>query len=145
VSGEPVRSDTHAYPEPRLRLVDGLDASSAQTTPLVDDASPWGCAPGDHLPRVLVAAADSSTRTRMLEELCDLLPPGTCFVQASETWEVIAAASNSSMVVLAGDLGDISGGSVMRLLGRRHPTLPVLVVSEKTPTHTAADVDVAHA
>jgi hypothetical protein len=33
----------------------------------------------------------------------------------------------------------------MRLLGRRYPTLPVLVVSEKTPTHTAADVDVAHA
>jgi hypothetical protein len=81
----------------------------------------------------------------MLQELADLLPPATLFAHASETWEVIAAAPNSGMVVLAGDLGDVSGQSMMRLLGRRYPTLPVLAVAEKTPTHTAADVDVAHA
>jgi hypothetical protein len=81
----------------------------------------------------------------MLEELADLLPDGTRFAQATETWEVIATAAISSMVVLVGDLGSMSGGSMMRLLGRRYPTLPVLAVAEKTPTHTAADVDVAHA
>jgi DNA-binding NtrC family response regulator len=81
----------------------------------------------------------------MLDELADQLPPGTRFAQASETWEAIAAAPTSSMVVLAGDLGDMSGESMMRLLGRRYPTLPVLAVAEKAPTHTAADVDVAHA
>jgi DNA-binding NtrC family response regulator len=105
----------------------------------VDNALP------DYTAHVLIAGADAAARTHMLEELTDQLPAGTLFAHANETWEVIAAAATSNMVVLAGDLGEMSGESMMRLLGRRYPTLPVLAVAEKTPTHPAADVDVAHA
>ncbi len=79
---------------------------------------------------VLVAGADARTRGRMLEELRSLLPDGTPFAEAAVTWEVIARAADSSMVVLVGDLGDVSAASLMRTLARREPLLPVLAVGE---------------
>ncbi|HEX4837356.1 MAG TPA: hypothetical protein VFV03_02375, partial [Solirubrobacteraceae bacterium] len=93
--------------------------------------------------QVLVAGADASKRSRMLGELRGLLPASTCFLEAHETWEVIAAAAGSRMVVLTGDLGDVSAESLVRLLGRRHPTLPVLAVGSPTPAPAPADVDAA--
>ncbi len=81
----------------------------------------------------------------MLDDLRGLLPASTRFLEARETWEVIARAAGSRMVVLAGDLGDVSAESLVRVLGRRHPTLPVLAVGGETPTRVAADVDVAGA
>jgi hypothetical protein len=143
LSGAPVRNDTPERHEPHLRLVHRPGDGSRADRRERDTA--WESARAAHTTQILVAGADAAVRTRMLEELRDLLPTGTPFAQASETWEVIAAASASSMVVLAGDLGDVSSGAVMRLLGRRHPTLPVLAIAEKTPTPTAADVSVAHA
>jgi hypothetical protein len=141
-----VRSDTPERPAPHLRLVQNLTGGDAHWADQAEHApSAGGSAQVDRTPHVLIAGADAAIRTRMYEELCDLLPPGTHFAQVSETWEVIAGACTSSMVVLAGDLGDVSSASVMRLLGRRYPTLPVLAIAEQTPTHTAADVDVAHA
>ncbi len=136
--------DTPERVEPYLRLVGDLAGRSA-TRDRREHHAAWKSAPADHAARVLIAGADAAARTHMLEELTDQLPAGTLFAHASETWEVIAAASTSNMVVLAGDLGEISGESMMRLLGRRYPTLPVLAVAEKTPTQPAADVDVAHA
>ncbi len=61
-----------------------------------------------------------------------MLPAGTAFGEAGETWEVLASATDSRMVVLIDDLRDISVESLARLLGRRHPTLPILVVGEQT-------------
>ncbi len=144
MSSVPVRSHTPERTEPHLRLVENLADRTANPGRREQEAA-LGSAPADDAAHVLIAGADTGTRTHMLEELRELLPTGTRFAQASETWEVIAGASTAGMVVLAGDLGDVSGGAVMRLLGRRYPTLPVLAVTEKTPTHTAADVDVAHA
>lgn len=145
MSGEPVRNDTPERPEPYLRLVEVQAAASDRANSHGHDASAWDGQPAGHTAHVLVAGADTAACTRMLHELRDLLPTGTRFAHASETWEVIAGASTSSMVVLAGDLGDVSEGSMMRLLGRRYPSLPVLAVAEKTPTQPAADVDVAYA
>jgi hypothetical protein len=79
---------------------------------------------------VLVAGSDACTRGRMLAELRSVLPRGTRFVEASETWEVVARAPGSRMVVLAGDLGETSCSSLLRLLARRNPTLPVLAVGD---------------
>jgi hypothetical protein len=150
VSSEPVSSDdAQERPEPHLRLVEGLDEGINIGSDLADSHGhhlpTWDSAQPEYTAHVLIAGANAAARTHMLEELADLLPAETRFAHASETWEVIAASSTSSMVVLAGDLGDVSGESMMRLLGRRYPTLPVLAVAEKTPTHTAADVGVAHA
>ncbi|MGH2911261.1 MAG: hypothetical protein ACRDJ3_02170 [Solirubrobacteraceae bacterium] len=144
MSGAPVRNDAPQRLEPHLYLVDGPEASSGRADRQERETA-WEGTPADHPAHVLVAGTDAVVRTRMLEELRDLLPVGTPFAQASETWEVIAGAPASSMVVLAGDLSDVSSGAVMRLLARRYPTLPVLAVAEKTPAHPAADVDVAHA
>jgi succinyl-CoA synthetase alpha subunit len=78
----------------------------------------------------------------MLAELRSVLPAGTQFVEACETWEVVARAPESRMVVLAGDLGDTSSASLLRLLARRNPTRPVLAVG--AGEHRQA-FDVAHA
>ncbi len=61
-----------------------------------------------------------------------MLPAGTAFGEAGETWEVLASAADSRMVVLIDDLRDVSVQSLTRLLGRRHPTLPILAVGEQT-------------
>jgi hypothetical protein len=83
-------------------------------------------------PHVLVAGDDASTRSKMLDELRDLLPESTHYLEAHETWEMLARAAGSRMVVLTGDLGEVSIRSLIRLLGRRHPTLPVLAVHDRT-------------
>jgi hypothetical protein len=93
---------------------------------------------GDH---VLVAGADAAIRARMLAELRSILPQGTCFVEAGETWELVARAPGSRMVVLAGDLGEASCSSLLRLLARRNPTLPVLAVGD---SERRQSLDAAH-
>jgi len=78
--------------------------------------------------RVLVVGADALVRRRMLDELRSVLPAGTAFLEAAETWETLARAADSSMVVLADDLGELSAQALLRLLARRNPSLPILAV-----------------
>lgn len=68
----------------------------------------------------------------MLSELRGLLPAGTRFVEAGETWEALAHTDGSRMVVLTGGIGEVSTHSLMRILSRRYPTLPVIAVGERT-------------
>jgi hypothetical protein len=77
---------------------------------------------------IILAGANAESRLAMLGELRNLLPADTDFLEASETWELLALAQGSRMVVLVDDLGDVSSASLVRLLGRRHPGLPVLAV-----------------
>lgn len=77
---------------------------------------------------VLIAGAQPAGRAKMRRQLGELLPEGTPFVEACETWEVVAHASSSRLVVLAGDLDDLSARGLMRVLSRRHPLLPVIAV-----------------
>ena len=42
------------------------------------------------------------------------------------------------MVILAGDLDDADTESLMHLLGRRHPELPVVCVEEPPPAAAGA-------
>lgn len=87
---------------------------------------------------VLVVGAETNARSRMLAELRNVLPSGTRFQEAQETWEVLARAVDSQMVVLVDDLGGVSSGSLVRLLARRHPGLPVLVVGSTAPAQATA-------
>jgi hypothetical protein len=130
--------------QPHLRLLDARPAqSSASDGELPLSEGQRRQHDGDY---VLVAGADAPARSRMLAELRSLLPPGTRFVEAGETWEVVARAAGSRMVVLAGDLGEVSCASLLRLLARRNPELPVLAVGGadgrpatgrlRTPAHT---------
>lgn|GEM_PF-4905947 len=88
---------------------------------------------------VLVAGVDAEARAHMLGELRDVLPSRTRFVETHETWETLTLAEHSQMVVLVGDLEELSGASLVRLLARRQPTLPVLAVGgEASPARSDA-------
>lgn len=117
---------------------------------LLEDASaaPLGLSPRSKQPKaddkaaalergyVLVVGTDVRARTHMLCELRDVLPSSTRFLETEEAWEALALAERSQMVVLVGDLEDLSGASMVRLLARRQPALPVLAVgSEASPPH----------
>jgi hypothetical protein len=100
--------------------------------------------PSGTLEPVLVAGADADTRSSMARELQNLLPANTPFVETCETWELLDRAATSRLVILTDHLGGISTGSVVRLLGRRYPTLPVLVVDRQSAmTAPRADDDMA--
>lgn len=85
---------------------------------------------------VLVVGGDASNRARIREQLRALFPQDTAFAEADETWEVVAQAGHSRMVVLTGDLGDLTARGLMRVLSRRHPLLPVIALGDRA--HGAA-------
>jgi hypothetical protein len=128
-------------PEARshLRLVAGASQLEEQSREHYEDLSLD--APGQPLAHVLVVGDECCGRSQIVAELRDLLPAGTPFVEAHETWEVLVRVEGSRMVVLTGDLGDVSAASLVRLLSRRHPQLPLVSVSA-TRTHAAPSGDV---
>jgi hypothetical protein len=131
----------HPRPEqPCLRLVE--DPQSLSPSAAGEPPPAAGLPDERHEDHVLVAGADAATRAHMLAELHSVLPEGTLFVEASETWEVVARAAGSRMVVIAGDLGEASSSSLLRLLARRHPALPVLAVGDSERRQA---LDAAHA
>jgi hypothetical protein len=75
---------------------------------------------------LLVAGADSARRRALLDDLIDTMPEGTSFEEASTLSEVLERAPTSRIVVLSGGLEDASAKSLMRVLGQRHPTLPII-------------------
>ncbi len=129
--------------QPRLRLVREADARRSKPSRLERERAAMRSAACEEPGDVLVAGADASTRARMLLELRNLLPESTHFAEARETWELLARATGSRMVVLTDDLGDISTDSLVRLLGRRHPALPVLAVGDRPRSSAPLDVDAA--
>jgi hypothetical protein len=95
-----------------------------------DGARANGEPPALHLARnshaLLVAGADAVRRTALLGDLIDTMPDGTRFEEASTLSEVLERAHASRIVVLSGGLEDASPQSLMRVLGQRHPTLPII-------------------
>jgi hypothetical protein len=132
-----------SHARPRLRLVQGTAERCAaleeqfESAPVSADVAVEGAA------HVLVVGADESGRKKMLGELRGLLPAGTPFVEACETWEALGLAPASRMVVLTGDLGDISADSFVRVLSRRYPALPVVAVGGWTRLAPRGDVGAA--
>ncbi|HEV3319283.1 MAG TPA: hypothetical protein VG053_06055 [Solirubrobacteraceae bacterium] len=82
---------------------------------------------------VLLAGADAGGRAVLRAELDATLPPRTRWVEADDVAGVLERAAYSRMVVLAGDLDDADAESLIRLLGRRHPELPVIRVDAPLP------------
>lgn len=120
-----------------LRLVTDVELPPRESgTP----ANPTGCDEAGH---VLIVGDSAERRSKMLSELRGLLPSGTPFVEAGETWEVLARTSGSRMVVLTGGLDGVSTHSLMRILSRRHPTLPVIAVGTRMRSTHPQGVDAA--
>lgn len=87
---------------------------------------------------VLLASADAQQRALLRAELGAQLPSRTPFAEADDVSSVLERARFSRMVVLAGDLADADAESLMRLLGHRHPELPVISVQEPSPITPSA-------
>ncbi|HEY2768014.1 MAG TPA: hypothetical protein VGI76_07125 [Solirubrobacteraceae bacterium] len=88
--------------------------------------------------RILVAGADPQQRAAVLRELSEALPEDTQFGEAGAAWEVLEQASSSGVVMLAGDLAEVTAESLMNVLGHRHPRLPVValgVLTNNGPAH----------
>jgi hypothetical protein len=82
---------------------------------------------------VLLAGADACRRAILRAELSATLPARTPFTEADGVSELIERAPASRMVILAGDLDDAPAESLMRLLGQRHPRLPVVSIEASLP------------
>jgi hypothetical protein len=82
---------------------------------------------------VLLAGADPARRAVLRAEFGATLPRRIPFAEAHDVSDVLERARSSRMVILAGDLDDADADSLMRLLGRRHPQLPVICVEEPMP------------
>jgi hypothetical protein len=115
--------DTAESREPALRIVAD---ESREAAPVLEATS------------VLLAGADAGRRAILRAELGATLPPRTPFSEAEDIMEVLERAPSSRMVVLAGDLDDADAESLMRLLGRRHPLLPVISVGAVMPAVAGA-------
>jgi hypothetical protein len=100
---------------------ESIDSATRPT----DQAAP-GRAPA---PRsILLAGGDAGDREAVLSDLRRTMPGGTTFRQAGALWEVLARAAESSMVVLSGELDEVSAESLMHMLAHRNPALPVVSV-----------------
>jgi hypothetical protein len=104
------------------RRVREHDAPSAWAPDAGVATSPAGDAP------VLVAGKDATRRDAMIDELAQTMAPGTRFAHAAASWEVLALAGSSRMVVLSGELEEITSESLMRMLSNRFPALPVVAL-----------------
>jgi hypothetical protein len=82
---------------------------------------------------ILLAGADEHARATLRAELATTLPSRTRWVEADDVAGVLERAAHSRMAILAGDLDDVDAESLMRLLGRRHPELPVICVAASMP------------
>lgn len=106
-----VRERSH---HPALRVLDGR--RPAQVKPSLT---------------VLIVGADAYRRAILRAELASTLPRMTCFCEAEDVGQVLEHAPVSRLVILAGDLQDSRADSLMRLLGQRHPELPVVCLDEE--------------
>ncbi|HEX4482747.1 MAG TPA: hypothetical protein VH081_03095 [Solirubrobacteraceae bacterium] len=104
------------------RLASQHDAPSTWAPSANVPASPAGDAP------VLVAGKDATRRDAMIDELARTMAPDTRFAHAAASWEVLALAGSSRMVVLSGELEEITSESLMRMLSNRFPALPVVAL-----------------
>jgi hypothetical protein len=82
---------------------------------------------------ILIAGADTPRRAALLADLTETLPAGTLFEELGTLAEVLERAPASRMVILNGGLEDVSGSALMRILGQRHPTLPVISLELPNP------------
>jgi hypothetical protein len=78
--------------------------------------------------RILIAGADPKRRAAVLADLTEALPADTQFGEAGAAWEVLDQAPSSGVVMLAGDLDEVTAESLMHVLGHRHPSLPVVAL-----------------
>jgi hypothetical protein len=82
---------------------------------------------------VLLAGGDAAARAAVLSDMARTMPPSTVFEQAGAIWQVLARASECSMVILSGELEEIPAESMMQMLVHRNPEIPVVCLDAAEP------------
>jgi hypothetical protein len=82
---------------------------------------------------ILVAGGSATDREAVLRDLRSSMPRSTSFEEAGALWEVVARAAQSCMVIFSGELEDMPAESLMQLLAKRHPELPVVSLDPPSP------------
>jgi hypothetical protein len=116
---------------PKLRLLPKRGSLHRRPESFASAARPTDQATRDRAPgprSILLAGGDAGDREAVLSDLRRTMPGGTTFKQAGALWEVLAQASESSMVVLSGELDEVPAESLMHMLAHRNPALPVVSV-----------------
>jgi hypothetical protein len=124
------------FPRPQLRLLRGNGEPHPEGLPTSDRGRPGLRALGGErveAPAVLLAGGEATRRVRLRRELAGTVSRRTVFVEADSASEVLEHAPQSRLVVLAGDLEDLSGEAMIRLLAQRQPRLPVISVDAGLP------------
>jgi hypothetical protein len=127
---------TRDLQSPRLRVLagerpahlSGLERSARGLTGPSQAAGGEGS--GEFPATVLIAGPDPTARAAVQQELGRVLPERTPFAQAATLWEVLMQAPDSRMVILSGELEDVPADSLLHMLGRRHPGLPVVSLDD---------------
>jgi hypothetical protein len=86
---------------------------------------------------VLIAAGSESDRRQMLRDFSASMPASTVFEETGQIAEVLERAPRSSVVILGGELEQLPAPSVMRMLGHRHPDVPVVCLDSLQTTDFA--------
>jgi hypothetical protein len=81
---------------------------------------------------VLIAGSDPAAREALRSDLARSMSPDTVIQQARAVWEVLARAGDSSVVILSGELEELSGEHLMQMLAHRHPGLPVVNLDDRS-------------
>jgi hypothetical protein len=132
----PATMSPSASARPRQRAKTTMARSpDSPTLRLVQEELPRELPDEGDAPCILIVAAGARKRALVQRELAGALAPETRFAQAGNVWEVLQQAPRSGVVMLAGDLPDIGARTLMALLGRRQPWLPVVAMD--TPEEQA--------
>ena len=83
---------------------------------------------------MLLAGGDAAKREAVVRDLARSMSPGAAIEQAGAVWEVLARAGDSRVVILSGELEDVSAETLMQMLAHRHPGLPVISLDSPGPT-----------
>jgi hypothetical protein len=75
---------------------------------------------------VLIAGRDAARRSEVRQELSDVMPAGTRFEELGTFWELLVEAPSARMVILSGEVDELSAESLLHTLAHRHPDLPVV-------------------
>lgn len=123
---------------PHLRLLRGARLTPEESR---EGSRPLSRNKGCERARILIAGTDPDRRAAVLRDLSQELPADTQFGEAGAVSEVLAQAPSSGVVMLAGELEEVSAESLMQVLGDRHPCLPVVALgvyaAAGEPTQTA--------
>src|ERR1700737_3521379 len=135
--------DHHVAPRfssaPRLRLLPKGGRATAAAGHAARERLAHGPAPAlapAPAPRapVLIAGRDTARRAEVRRDLSELMPAGTRFEERGTFWEVLVQAPSARMVILSGEVDELSAESLLHTLAHRPPDLPV--VSLEAAAHT---------